>query len=159
MSIHKKTFFDYRTSQQKEKDYQEFQKLMFPLGEAQRYQIERALRYAPRRCSKEKLMFQFLVTKERYLECQMEDMDHLTCCREAYSTLRKFQIYPNGNLPYVLALALLDLCVEDLKAYPRTDEIISLSLAIFPAGPKKPDWSGSFLDDCGQLWRKNGKTN
>lgn len=141
MAIFKKSFLDFRSSSQKKQDYEEFQRYMFPFGEDQRRCVERALLGVPKVTPANKLMFLFLVAKERYLELQLEDQDEQTCRLEALRALQKWRFSHKDNLPYLYSLVMLDLRVESLENYPTVREIYAFQKRLFPNGLKHPDWS------------------
>lgn len=140
MALFQKGLLDFRSAAQKKEDYRQFQLCVLPLGDGQKEKAAAVLAAAPKKAPPERLMFLFLVAKERYLETERAEKTQAECRKESLHYLGRFHLTSRENLAYVFCLALLDMQTESLDDYPTADQVYDLMNKLFPVKFSSPNW-------------------
>lgn len=140
MDILSAIFRDMRSVDQKREDSEKYEAKMLPFGPEQKKEASYILYGVPGKLRNEAAVFLYLVAKETWMDCEQKGMDPAGCAAETLKKMQKMRLSHKKNLPFILALAILDQQIESLEEYPQFEDVHELSKRLFPAGLDQPNW-------------------
>lgn len=140
MDILSAIFHDMRSPEQKWMDRERYESKMLPFGSEQKKEAGYILHGVPKRLRNETAVFLYLVAKETWATCEEVGMEPAQCAAEAMRKMKKMRLSHKDNLPFILALAILDRQIRSLEEYPQFEDVYALSKQLYPEGPDQPNW-------------------
>ena len=116
--------FPFKSKEETEREKQEFQKRVFPLGMVQRDAAQRVLEELfqdPKRLRE--YLFAFIVSKDRYT---MQDMTD-EAMEDVQVQLKRQKWLKEDDKRLIVALLLLDCRATSLESYPTAQEVRQLA--------------------------------
>lgn len=140
MDVLSAIFHDMRSLDQKRKDQEHYESQMLPFGPDQKKEAGYLLHGVPKKLRNETAIFLYLIAKETWAACEESGMEPPLCASEAMQKMKKMHLSHKDNLPFILALAILDRQIQSLDEYPQFEDVYALSKQLFPDGPDRPNW-------------------